>query len=184
MRKRFMAISLVIAGLAARSAIAQTPPNPSQQFGAPTTQQAQTPIFRVTVVGHVTPAINYRPRKGDTEIDFRGTALMPLAIGEAKVQGKKGYIDIDAKFDKLGSPAQFGPEYLTYVLWAITPEGRASNLGEVQVKGDEARIHVTTELQAFGMILTAEPYFAVTQPSDVVVLENSLRDGTKANFEV
>src|SRR5687767_4317327 len=104
MRKRFMAISLVIAGLAARSAI------------------AQTPIFRVTVVGHVTPAINYRPRKGDTEIDFRGTALMPLAIGEAKVQGKKGYIDIDAKFDKLGSPAQFGPEYLTYVLWAITPE--------------------------------------------------------------
>lgn len=147
-------------------------------------QQGQTPIFRVTVVGHVTPAINYRPRKGDTEIDFRGTTLMPLATGEAKVQGKKGYIDIDAKFDKLGSPAQFGPEYLTYVLWAITPEGRATNLGEVQVKGDEARIHVTTELQAFGMILTAEPYFAVTQPSDVVVVENSLRDDSKAQFEV
>jgi outer membrane protein OmpA-like peptidoglycan-associated protein len=146
--------------------------------------QGPTPIFRVTVVGHVTPAINYRPRKGDTEIDFRGTPLMPLAIGEAKVQGKKGVIDIDAKFDKLGSPAQFGPEYLTYVLWGITPEGRATNLGEVQVKGDEARIHVTTELQAFGMILTAEPYFAVTQPSDVVVLENSLRDGTKAQYEV
>ena len=142
MRTRSITISLVIAGLAAGSAIAQTPPNPSQ------------PIFRVTVVGHVTPAINYRPRNGDTEIDFRGTTLMPLAIGEAKVQGKKGYIDIDAKFDKLGSPAQFGPEYMTYVLWAITPEGRATNLGEVQVKGDEARIHVTTELQAFGMILT------------------------------
>jgi outer membrane protein OmpA-like peptidoglycan-associated protein len=176
-------MSLVIAGLAASSAIAQTPPSPGQQLGAATTQ-GPTPIFRVTVVGHVTPAINYRPRKGDTEIDFRGTPLMPLAIGEAKVQGKKGVIDIDAKFDKLGSPAQFGPEYLTYVLWGITPEGRATNLGEVQVKGDEARIQVTTELQAFGMILTAEPYFAVTQPSDVVVLENSLRDGTKAQYEV
>jgi outer membrane protein OmpA-like peptidoglycan-associated protein len=176
-------MSLVIAVLVTPNAFAQTPSNPSQQLGA-TTPQGPTPIFRVTVVGHVTPAINYRPRKGDTEIDFRGTPLMPLAIGEAKVQGKKGVIDIDAKFDKLGSPAQFGPEYMTYVLWAITPEGRASNLGEVQVKGDEARIQVTTELQAFGMILTAEPYFAVTQPSDVVVLENSVRDGTKANIDV
>jgi outer membrane protein OmpA-like peptidoglycan-associated protein len=184
MRKSIMTISFVIAILVTSPAIAQTPPNPSQQFGAPTTSRSQTPIFRVTVVGHVTPAINYRPRKGDTQIDFRGTTLMPLAVGEAKVQGKKGYIDVDAKFDKLGSPAQFGPEYLTYVLWAITPEGRATNLGEVQVKGDEARIHVTTELQAFGMILTAEPYFAVTQPSDVVVLENSLREGSKANVEV
>jgi outer membrane protein OmpA-like peptidoglycan-associated protein len=184
MRTRSITTSLVIAGLVASSAIAQTPPNQGQQLGAATTQQGPTPIFRVTVVGHVTPAINYRPRKGDTEIDFRGTTLMPLAIGEAKVQGKKGVIDIDAKFDKLGSPAQFGPEYLTYVLWGITPEGRATNLGEVQVKGDEARIQVTTELQAFGMILTAEPYFAVTQPSDVVVLENSLRDGTKAQYEV
>ena len=90
-------------------------------------------------------------------------------------QGKKGYIDIDAKFDQLAPPTQFGPEYLTYVLWAITPEGRATNLGEVQVKDDEARVHVTHELQAFGMIVTAEPYFAVTQPSDVVVIENSVR---------
>jgi outer membrane protein OmpA-like peptidoglycan-associated protein len=184
MRKRAVTISFVIANLVTSGAIAQTLPNPSQQLGAPTSQQGQTPIFRVTVVGHVTPAINYRPRKGDTKIDFVGTTLMPLATGEAKVQGKKGVIDIEAEFDKLGSPAQFGPEYLTYVLWAITPEGRATNLGEVQVKGDEAKIHVTTELQAFGMILTAEPYFAVTQPSDVVVAENSLRDGSKTNFEV
>ena len=184
MRKLSMTISFAIASLVTGGAMAQTAPNPSQQLSSPVTPQGQTPIFRVTVVGHVTPAINYRPRKGDTEIDFRGTTLMPLAIGEAKVQGKKGVIDIEAKFDKLGSPAQFGPEYLTYVLWGITPEGRATNLGEVQVKGDEARIRVTTELQAFGMIVTAEPYFAVTQPSDVVVLENSLRDGSKANVEV
>jgi outer membrane protein OmpA-like peptidoglycan-associated protein len=174
----------VVAGLFTGAANAQTLPNPSQQFGA-APQQNQTPIFRVTVVGHVTPAINYRPRKGDTEIDFHGTAIMPLAVGKATVQGKKGYIDIDAKFDKLASPTQFGPEYLTYVLWAITPEGRATSLGEVQVvNDDEARIHVTTELQAFGMIVTAEPYFAVTQPSDVVVVENSVRDSTKGNIDV
>jgi hypothetical protein len=178
MSKRAVTLLFVAGSLVAGSATAQTSPTPSQQTGA-TTQQGPVPLFRVTVVGHTTPAINYRPRKGDTKIDFRGTTLMPLALGNAKVQGKKGYIDIDAKFDRLASPTQFGPEYLTYVLWAVTPEGRATNLGEVQVNDDEARIHVTTELQAFGMIVTAEPYFAVTQPSDVVVMENSVREGTK-----
>ena len=97
---------------------------------------------------------------------------MPMATGSAVVSGEKGYIHIDARFDKLAPPAQFGREYLTYVLWAITPEGRATNLGEVQRDDDDARVKVTTELQAFGLILTAEPYFAVTQPSDVVVMEN------------
>jgi outer membrane protein OmpA-like peptidoglycan-associated protein len=174
---------LVFGGLVSGTAFAQTSPNPTQQIGA-ATQQGAVPVFRVTVVGHTTPAINYRPRKGDTKVDFTGTALSPLATGSAKVEGKKGYIDIDAKFDRLAPPTQFGPEYLTYVLWAITPEGRSTNLGEVQVKDDEAHIHVTTELQAFGMIVTAEPYFAVTQPSDVVVIENSVRNGTKGNIEV
>ena len=175
----FAATGLLLAG----TAFAQTSPNPTQQIGA-TMQQGSTPLFRITVVGHTTPAINYRPRKGDTKVDFTGTALSPLATGNATVEGKKGYIDIDAKFDKLAPPTQFGPEYLTYVLWAVTPEGRSTNLGEVQVKDDEARIHVTTELQAFGMIVTAEPYFAVTQPSDVVVLENSVRNNTKGNVDV
>jgi len=175
----FAATGLLFIG----TAFAQTSPNPTQQIGA-TTQQGSTPLFRITVVGHTTPAINYRPRKGDTKVDFTGTALSPLATGNATVEGKKGYIDVDAKFDKLAPPTQFGPEYLTYVLWAVTPEGRSTNLGEVQVKDDEARIHVTTELQAFGMIVTAEPYFAVTQPSDVVVLENSVRNNTKGNVDV
>ena len=174
---------LVLGGLVSGAALAQTTPNPTQQIGG-AAQQGAVPVFRVTVVGHTTPAINYRPRKGDTKVDFSGTALSPLATGSAKVEGKKGYIDIDAKFDHLAPPTQFGPEYLTYVLWAVTPEGRSTNLGEVQVKDDEAHIHVTTELQAFGMILTAEPYFAVTQPSDVVVIENSVRSGTKGSIEV
>jgi outer membrane protein OmpA-like peptidoglycan-associated protein len=179
------AAALIAAGglLLTGTAFAQSSPNPTQQLGA-TTQQGPTPLFRITVVGHTTPAINYRPRKGDTQVDFTGTALSPLATGNATVEGKKGYIDIDAKFDKLAPPTQFGPEYLTYVLWAVTPEGRSTNLGEVQVKDDEARIHVTTELQAFGMLVTAEPYFAVTQPSDVVVLENNVRKNTKGNVDV
>jgi outer membrane protein OmpA-like peptidoglycan-associated protein len=173
------AVGLVFTGIA----FGQSTPNPTQQLGT-ATPQGPTPLFRITVVGHTTPAINYRPRKGDTKVDFTGTALSPLAVGSAEVEGKKGYIDIDAKFDRLAPPTQFGPEYLTYVLWAVTPEGRSTNLGEVQVKDDEARIHVTTELQAFGMIVTAEPYFAVTQPSDVVVLENSVRNNTKGNIDV
>jgi hypothetical protein len=116
-------------------------------------------------------------------VDFAGTALMPEARGYAEVSGEKGYMRIDARFDELQPPTRFGPEYLTYVMWAITPEGRATNLGEVQRDDKDARIKVTTELQAFGMIVTAEPYFAVTQPSDVVVIENVVRDGTKGEWK-
>jgi len=184
MYKRGVAALIAAGGvLFTTTAFAQSSQNPTQQLGA-ATQQGPTPLFRITVVGHTTPAINYRPRKGDTKVDFTGTALSPFATGNATVEGKKGYIDIDAKFDKLAPPTQFGPEYLTYVLWAVTTEGRSTNLGEVQVKDDEARIHVTTELQAFGMIVTAEPYFAVTQPSDVVVLENIVRKNTKGQVDV
>ncbi|HET9272042.1 MAG TPA: OmpA family protein [Vicinamibacterales bacterium] len=169
--------------LTAGAAFAQSAPNPTQRSTAVVTAENGTPLFRVTVVGRTTPAVNYRPRSGDTKIDFEGTPLMPMAKGSAVVSGEKGYIHIDARFDKLAPPARFGREYLTYVLWAITPEGRATNLGEVQRDDQDARVKVTTELQAFGLILTAEPYFAVTQPSDVVVMENVLRDNTKGRAE-
>jgi outer membrane protein OmpA-like peptidoglycan-associated protein len=141
----------------------------------PAAAQDQTPVFRVVVVGRSTAAINYRPRNGETKIDFAGTALSPRARGDATIKGEKGYIRVDANFESLEAPAKFGPEYLTYVLWAITPEGRATNLGELQVSGDDGELNVTTELQSFGLIVTAEPYFAVSQPSDVVVMENVLR---------
>jgi outer membrane protein OmpA-like peptidoglycan-associated protein len=179
---RASAALLVMVGLFSSAANAQTPPNPTQQQAA--IRQDQVPVFRVTVVGRTTPAINYRPRRGATKIDFAGTALLPKARGEAKVEGKKGYIQIDAKFDELEPATRFGREYLTYVLWAITPEGRATNLGEIQVDDEDARVEVTTELQAFGLIVTAEPYFAVTQPSDVVVIENIVRDNTKGKIDV
>ena len=165
------------------AAFAQTAPNPTQRPTAVVTTDNGVPLFRVTVVGRTTPAVNYRPRSGETKIDFDGTPLMPMAKGSAVVSGEKGYMHIDARFDKLAPPTQFGREYLTYVLWAITPEGRATNLGEVQRDDEDARVKVTTELQAFGLILTAEPYFAVTQPSDVVVMENVLRDNTKGRAE-
>jgi outer membrane protein OmpA-like peptidoglycan-associated protein len=141
------------------------------------------PVFRVTVVGRTTAAINYRPRSGSTKVDLVATGLLPGARGVAEVSGKKGLIEIDARFENMGAPTRLGAEYLTYVLWAITPEGRATNLGEVQLDEDAARIKTTTELQAFGLIVTAEPYFAVTQPSDVVVMENLVRRNTKGKVE-
>jgi len=175
-----MACGVLITGAAGAQTAA---PNPTQRPTAVSTTDNGVPLFRVTVVGRTTPAVNYRPRNGETKIDFQGTALMPMARGNAVVSGEKGYIHIDARFDKLAAPSQFGREYLTYVLWAITPEGRATNLGEVQRDDQDARVKVTTELQAFGLVLTAEPYFAVTQPSDVVVMENVLRDNTKGRAE-
>lgn len=176
-----MATMLMFGGLVLGSGIVETRQAPAER-SAPVSS-GQTPMFRVTVVGRTTQAINYRPRQGETKIDFAGTALLPGGRGNATVAGEKGYMRIDARFEKLEPPVSFGREYLTYVLWAITPEGRASNLGEVQYDDADARVKVTTELQAFGMIVTAEPYFAVTQPSDVVVLENVVRKGTDGKVE-
>jgi len=117
-------------------------------------------------------------------IDFRGTELMPDARGEARVESKQGAIRVDATMSKMGPATQYGPEYLTYVMWAVTPEGRATNLGEVLVSGGgHSKLLATTELQSFGLIITAEPYFAVTQPSDVVVMENFVRKDTTGTIE-
>ncbi|MGB9455838.1 MAG: OmpA family protein [Bryobacteraceae bacterium] len=142
-----------------------------------------TPIYRVTVVARTTKAISYNHRSGSTEIGFRGTTLLPEARGAAKVESKQGVIRIDARMENLEPATRFGPEYLTYVMWAITPEGRATNVGEVLLDGDKAKLDATTELQSFGLIVTAEPYFAVTQPSDVVVMENFVRPDTTGTIE-
>jgi len=163
------------------TAHAQTRPSVTQ---VPTAQE-DSPIFKLTVnvVERTTKAINYRHRSGATMVDFRGTPLLPKARGEAKVESKQGYIEIEVEFDDLQSATRFGPEYLTYVMWAITPEGRATNLGEVILNGTKSKLNVTTELQAFGLIVTAEPYFAVAQPSDVVVMENFARKDTLGKVE-
>src|SRR5688572_6548267 len=144
--------------------------------------QDAVPIYRVTVVGRSTVAINYRV-SGDTKIDLTGTALLPDARGVAEISAKRGHSEIDARFNGLQRATRFGNEYLTYVLWAITPEGRPRNLGEVQFTGRDVHKQVTTELQAFALVVTAEPYFAVTQPSDLVVMENSVRPDTRGRVE-
>jgi outer membrane protein OmpA-like peptidoglycan-associated protein len=143
------------------------------------------PTFRVTVTSRSVQAVNYKHRSGASKVDFAGTALMPAANGQAKVESKKGYIEIQVEFGNLEKPTSFGNEYLTYILWAISPEGRAINLGEVLV-GDNHRskLDVTTDLQAFALIVTAEPYYAVRQPSNVVVMENVIREDTKGTTEV
>jgi outer membrane protein OmpA-like peptidoglycan-associated protein len=160
-------------------------PNPLQQKTENSAWMApgSTPIYRVTVVARTTKAINYNHRSGSTKIDFRGTALLPEARGEASVESKQGVIKIDARMERLQPATKFGPEYLTYVMWAITPEGRATNVGEVLLNGDKTKLDATTELQSFGLIVTAEPYFAVTQPSDVVVMENFVRQDTVGTIE-
>ncbi|MGA7291486.1 MAG: OmpA family protein [Terriglobales bacterium] len=123
-------------------------------------------------------AVNYLTNSS-TRIDFKGTPLLPFAVGDAKVQDKKGLVSVDANFSKMSPAAQLGPEFLTYVVWAITPEGRASNLGELQLNGDKGKLSVTTRLPNFAMIVTAEPYFSVSAPSEMVVLQNVPRDDTK-----
>jgi outer membrane protein OmpA-like peptidoglycan-associated protein len=141
------------------------------------------PVFRVTVVSRTVSAINYHHRSGTTQIDFRGTELLPPARGEARVESQMGSTKIDVHVNKLTPANQFGPEYLTYVLWAVTPEGRANNLGELALNGDHSSLLATTSLQVFGLIVTAEPYFAVSQPSDVVVMENFVRNDTTGTIE-
>ena len=144
------------------------------------TAYGQNPPYtlRVDVIERSTKAINYRHRGGSTTIGFRGTALQPGARGEAKVESKQGYIEIETEFDDMIPANRYGREYLTYVMWAVTPQGRSQNLGEVILKGTKSKLNVTTELQNFGLIVTAEPYFAVSQPTDRVVLENFERPDT------
>src|SRR4051812_28305352 len=142
------------------------------------------PIYRITVTERTVKAVNYEYRRGPTRLDFRGTVLMPDAKGDAVVESKAGRTEVTVKFDHVAAASRYGGEYLTYVLWAITPEGHAKNLGEVIADGgDHARLHVTTDLQAFGMIVTAEPYSAVRLPSDVVVMENEIRSDTAGKGE-
>lgn len=141
-------------------------------------QSAQSVVNININISRTVPAVNYLTNSS-TRIDFKGTPLLPLAEGDAKVEDKKGLMTIDASFSKMSPATQLGPEFLTYVVWAITPEGRASNLGELQLNGNKGKLSVTSRLPNFAMIVTAEPYFAASAPSEVVVLQNVPRSDTK-----
>src|SRR5581483_2285202 len=159
--------------------------NPTQSADRQVNTNGPVPIFKVQVVSRSTQAVSYQNRSGWTRIDFQGTSLAPKAEGRADVNSRLGHMEIKLDVKHLPSARTFGPLFLTYVLWAITPDGHASNLGEVVVDSDgNFKGDITTGLQTFGLIITAEPYFAVRQPSDVVVMENVIRQDTKGKWEV
>jgi outer membrane protein OmpA-like peptidoglycan-associated protein len=174
---KFISALLIVGGVLS----AQEPQN--QNENATRVASGAAPVYRVMVTSRTTKAVNYQHRSGPTKIDFRGTELLPLSHGEAKVESKQGYIKIEVEFQNLQPANKYGAEYLTYVLWAITPDGRTANLGEILLNGTNSKLNVTTELQAFGLVVTAEPYFAVTQPSDLIVMENEVRPDTQGKIE-
>src|ERR1700733_7003789 len=188
-RNKKALMALVLTGFCGYGITALTAQEPN-----PTTQTAPTNpnenpikkedngiyIYRVQVVQRDLDAVNYLHRSGSTTIGFKGTSLLPNSKGEAKVQSEKGGITINAKFEGLPPANGFGPEYLTYVLWAISADGRPNNLGEVLPSRDKDNINVTTALQSFGMMITAEPYFSVSEPSDVVVMQNVIQNDKTA----
>jgi outer membrane protein OmpA-like peptidoglycan-associated protein len=181
MKKIFLA--LLSSALFSAALLAQDAPQPTDQSAPPqdqNTQQDQMPIFRVHVYARSTKAVNYRHRGGSTMVDFRGTDLMPEVSGHAKIDGKVGRLAIGVELKNLRPATTLGGQYLTYVLWAITTEGRAVNLGEVLPgENGKEKIDVTTDLQAFGLIVTAEPYYSVTHPSNMVVADNYVKQDTK-----
>ncbi|MFN7995683.1 MAG: OmpA family protein [Bryobacteraceae bacterium] len=168
MPREFLAITTLVLSCTIGLSGQETPERPKS-----------APLYRVTVIDRTVSAVNYQYRNGPTQIDFRGTVLLPDAKGQATVESKSGRTEIQSRFEHLAPPTRYGREYLTYVLWAITPEGHAKNLGEILAgSSDKAKLHVTTDLQTFGLIVTAEPYSAARQPSDVVVMENQIRPDT------
>jgi outer membrane protein OmpA-like peptidoglycan-associated protein len=175
-----IALSLALAGVLSVTGLVQV----NSQTQPSDRHEDRAPGFRVRTINRTVEAVNYQHRGRSTKLDFAGTELMLSARGEAEVESKRGSIAIEAEFSNVDKPTSFGSEYLTYVLWAISPEGRPVNLGEVLV-GDNSRskLKVTTTLQAFALIVTAEPYYAVQQPSNVVVLENAVRPDTRGTTE-
>ena len=169
---------LIVFSLVAAFAVSLSAQVPVQPAAA-----AHEPDNRVLAVARTAAAINYRLLSGDMKVDLFGTRLLPNGKGEATVSGEKGYLVIDVRLHGMEAATKFGSEYLTYVLWAITPEGQARNLGEVQIDGEDTRMEMTTELQAFALVVTAEPYYAVTQPSELVVIENASRAGSKGSVD-
>src|ERR1051325_7627023 len=164
--KRFLAIFVLLC--AGALAFGQSQPAPSQAAS----------------VSRTTKAVNYRLRGDDIKIDFHGTDLMAGATGEARVEGKKSSVEIDAHFENLDDPTKFGLEYLSLVLWAVSPEGRAVNLGELVFDHNHSHVKTSTDMQTFGLIVTAEPYFAVTQPGNMVVMESVVPENVAQGEEI
>ena len=157
-------LQLLVVGLSAGLAAGQTQPE------APPANRVDKPV----------KAIGYRIGAGATRIALIATGAASQAHGEAKVEAKTGATYIEAAVNGLEQPTRFGAEFLTYVLWAVSPEGSTYNLGEIRIgAAGEGKLKTSTQLQAFSLFVTAEPYFSVRQPSEVLVLENEIAKNTK-----
>ena len=178
MKKYFLASLFVCAAVVASAQTQTAAPAATSAPAATAATPAATPVSRTT------RAVHYRLQGGSAKVDFQGTDLLQRASGEAKIEGKKTNFQIEAKFQNLEDATKFGLEYLTYVLWAVSPQGRPVNLGEVTLEHGNAHVKAFTDLQAFGLIVTAEPYFAVSQPGNMVVMESaSVSGGGSENIE-
>ena len=184
LRKRSFVWGALIASVAILAPSARSGGVP-QSSPAAARRADQTSMYQMILVDRTVKAVKYAHRSGSTKIDFAGTDLMAGAKGEAKVDSHRGAMEVKVEFWNMQKPTTFGPEYLTYVMWAISPEGRPVNLGEVLIgSNDRSKLDVTTDLQAFALIVTAEPYYAVRRPSNVVVMENEIRPDTVGTTEV
>src|SRR5271157_36843 len=158
-------LPLLVMGLSAGVAAGQTQPD-----APPAGQQFDKPV----------KAIGYRIGGGAARIALIATGAASQAHGEAKVEAKTGATYVEAEVRGLEQPTRFGAEFLTYVLWAVSPEGSTYNLGEIRIDAaGGGRLKTSTQLQAFSLFVTAEPYFSVRQPSEVLVLENEIAKNTK-----
>jgi outer membrane protein OmpA-like peptidoglycan-associated protein len=166
---KIVLVSFAVLSLSASIAVAQSEQNPPAS----------------SLTSKSTTAIGFQVGGGSTKVDLKGTELMPQATGEAKVEAKSkaGATNIEVTAKDLTPPSKLGSEFLTYVVWVVTPEGRTGNLGEILInKNGEGKISATTPAQTFSLVVTAEPYFAVRVPSDMVIMESAPRKGTKGTM--
>ena len=178
---KLISASLTACGMLCGLLSAQEPQ--TQNGNAARLSAGDTPIYRLTLTERTVKAINYRRARFDERSISGAPSFSRMLAVRLKSRASKATSAIEAEFDGLQPATQNGAEYLTYVLWAVTPEGRTANLGEVLLDGTKSKLHVTTELQVFGLVVTAEPYYAVTQPSDLIVMENVVRPDTKGKIE-
>lgn len=149
-------------------------------------QLSQEPVVpQSALVAKSATAIGFEVGGGSTRVDLKGTELMAQGAGQAKVEikAKAGRASVEAEVKGLKPPSTLGSEFLTYVLWAVTPEGRTGNMGEILLnKNGDGKLSATTPAQTFSLVVTAEPYFAVRVPSEMVVLQSERRKDTKGKI--
>ena len=135
------------------------------------------------VISGTVAAIGYPVGGGGTKVTMVGTPAASQASGEAKVDAKVGGTEVSLKVAGMPQPTALGAEFLTYVLWTVTPDGTTTNLGEIPIdKNGQGKLDATAQSQTFALIVTAEPYYAVRIPSELVILTNETRKNTKGKI--